>query len=267
MISQTDVATFEHLHDGVIILNIKDIDGKFQRLLRIKESPLASFYSDEVPYEIVGNRPSIIVSLAYPPPVDRSHSETMILDDVSHEILSELQKDGRKTFEELGKKVGYTGMAVKKRIRNLMNHDIIRVSALLNIEKMGIYAAVTMLELESTEALDHLLDRFRNCPRVVNMFTTLGSYNTIILSIAEDLDTLQSVSLEKCSLRSNEGIRRSDFYPIGSVHYSSHLAVREYLAHRDKDIAPCRSNCRTCQRYQTRKCVGCPATRWYRGKL
>jgi DNA-binding Lrp family transcriptional regulator len=132
---------------------------------------------------------------------------------------------------------------------------------------MGIYAAVTMLELESTEALDHLLDRFRNCPRVVNMFTTLGSYNTIILSIAEDLDTLQSVSLEKCSLRSNEGIRRSDFYPIGSVHYSSHLAVREYLAHRDKDIAPCRSNCRTCQRYQTRKCVGCPATRWYRGKL
>jgi DNA-binding Lrp family transcriptional regulator len=246
---------------------VKEIDGKFQKLLRIKESPLTNSYSDEVPYEIVGNKPSVMTSFTTPPRSDSRHLGMVPLDDVGHKIISELQKDGRRTFEELGKSVGYTGMAVKKRIKNLIDHGVIKVSALLNIAEMKMYAAVTMLEVESAQALNQILDRFRECPRVVNMFITLGSFNTIGLTVAEDLDTLQSVSLEKCSLRSNAGIRKSDFYPIGAVQYSTYLPVREFLAHGDRDVAPCRSNCKTCQRYQTRKCVGCPATKWYRGRL
>jgi DNA-binding Lrp family transcriptional regulator len=191
----------------------------------------------------------------------------MALDDVGRKIISELQLDGRKTYEELGKVVGLTGMAVKKRIRNLLNHDTMKVVALLNAANMNMYAAVTMLETENDEALNHILDRFKECPRVVNMFTTLGSYNIIALTVAEDIDTLQSESLGKCAMRSNPGVRRSDFCQIGNVNYSTYLPVREYLVRRDKDIAPCGSDCRTCERYQERRCVGCPATRWYRGKL
>lgn len=265
MVNETMTASLEHLYDGVIMLSTRETDGKYQKLLRIKESPLAGFCSDEVPYEIVDNKPFITVSISYPPRPSGMHLGALTIDDISHKLISELQKDGRKTFQEIGKSLGYTGAGIRKRVNNLVDHGVMKVSALLNTSKLKLFTAVTMLEIESAQALDRILDRFRKCPRVVNMFTTLGGVNTIALTIAEDLDTLQSVSLQKCSLRSNAGIRRSDFYPIGTVHYSSYLPVQESLARRDLDIAPCKSNCGTCERYRARKCVGCPATRWYRG--
>ena len=68
------------------------------------------------------------------------------------------------------------------------------------------------------------------------------------LIVAEDQSTLESISVEKCSLRSGEGIRRSEFYPIGNIHYSPFLPVREYLTHKERITAPCNVDCRTCQR-------------------
>jgi Lrp/AsnC family transcriptional regulator for asnA, asnC and gidA len=267
MFDRTAVSAMESLNDGVILLTLKDIEGKFQRFARVKKSPIANFYSEEVPYDIVGNKPSFPASFATAPTPSRIHPDKAALDDVSRVIISELQKDGRKTYEELGKKVGYTGMAIKKRVKNLLKRDAVKVSALLNVDKMNMRLAVTMLEIATAEDLNLLINRLRNCPRIVNMFTTLGGYSTVVLSVAEDPDTLQSFSLKRFSLNRGTGIRRSDFYPTTSTHYSPHFLVRMCLGGRDGDITPCKSNCRTCQRYQDNKCVGCPATRSYRGSL
>jgi Lrp/AsnC family transcriptional regulator for asnA, asnC and gidA len=267
MADQNTVARFEQLFDGVIVLSVKEVDRGFQRFLRIKQSPLLNFCQDEVPYDIVGNRLSLTAPYSRPSPTDRNLWRTMTVGDVNRKIISELQADGRKTYEELGKIVGLTSNAVKKRIRNLLNQNTMRVVALLNVASMKMHVAVTMLDVENDEALNHILRRFKDCPRVINMFTTLGNYNMIALTFAEDVDTLQSESLGKCALRSTAGVRRSDFYAIENAPYSAYLQVREYLVNRDRDIAPCGSDCRTCDRYHDRKCVGCPATKWYRGNL
>ncbi|MCW3991561.1 MAG: AsnC family transcriptional regulator [Candidatus Bathyarchaeota archaeon] len=189
------------------------------------------------------------------------------MDAVDHKIISKLQLDGRTTFKELGELVGYTSMGVKKRIESLQERGVIKVSALLNIKELNVSAAIVMLEIESAEAMNKLLERFRNCPRVVHIFTTLGGYNLIALIVAEDQSTLESISIEKCSLRSNDGIRRSELYPIGTIHYSPFLPVREYLAHKERTISPCNVDCGSCQRYTAQECVGCPATHYYHGPL
>lgn len=189
------------------------------------------------------------------------------MDEIDRKIVSQLQLDGRTTLKELSRIVGYTSMGVKKRVENLLEQDVIKVSALLNIEPLKLCAAILFLEIESAEAMNKLLERFRNCPRVVHIFTTLGGYNLIALTVAEDQETLESVSIEKCSLRSSEGIRRSEFYPIGNVQYSPFLSVREYLTHKERTISPCNVDCGPCQRYEAKKCVGCPATTHYRGTL
>jgi len=189
------------------------------------------------------------------------------LDDVDRKIVSRLQQDGRATFEELGEITGYTSMGVKKRLDKLLQQDIIKVTALLNPKSLNLYAAIVLLEMESTEAMRKLLERFRDCPRVVRIFTTLGGYNLIAVVIAEDQDTLESISMEKCSLRSSEGIRRSEFYPVGNIHYSSFLTIREYLTHKERTNTPCNVDCRPCQRFREEKCVGCPAARYYHGSL
>jgi DNA-binding Lrp family transcriptional regulator len=189
------------------------------------------------------------------------------LDDIDKKIIAQLQLDGRTTFDQLAKIIGFSNMGAKKRVDKLLGKGVIHISSLVDTEQLGLHAALVLIEIESAEALNKLLDRFRECPRVVNIFTTLGGYNIIALVVAEDKETLNSISVEKCSLRSGEGIRRSEFYPIGNIHYSPFLPVREYLAHKEQEITPCQVDCRPCNRYKSKKCVGCPATSYYRGNL
>jgi DNA-binding Lrp family transcriptional regulator len=189
------------------------------------------------------------------------------LDDVDRKIISQLQLDGRTTLEELARNVGYTSMGVKKRLKKLLEREIIKISASINIEPLKLYAAIVLLEMESAEAMQKLLERFKDCPRVVHIFTTLGGYNLIALVVAEGQDTLESISMEKCSLRSGGGIRRSEFYPIGNIYYSSFLPIREYLTHKENTPTPCNIDCRPCSRYKAEKCVGCPAMSYYKGTL
>jgi hypothetical protein len=98
--------------------------------------------------------------------------------------------------------------------------------------------------MESAEAMQNLLERFKECQRVVHIFKTIGGYNLIALVIAEDKDTLESISIEKCSLRSSAGIRRSEFCPIGDVYFSPFIPVRGRLAHKGRNTAPCNVDCK-----------------------
>jgi DNA-binding Lrp family transcriptional regulator len=191
----------------------------------------------------------------------------LALDTIDQKIISQLQLNGRTTFEDLGKLVGYTSMGAKKRVDRLLEEGTIKISALLNTTSLKLFPAIMLLEMESAEAMNSLLERFRECPRVVNIFTTLGGYNIMALVVAEDPDTLDSISIEKCSLRSSEGIRRSEFYPIGNIHYSPFLPVREHLTHKETVITPCKVDCGTCTRYRDQKCVGCPTTQYYKGAM
>ncbi|MEM2912153.1 MAG: AsnC family transcriptional regulator [Candidatus Bathyarchaeia archaeon] len=189
------------------------------------------------------------------------------MNDVDRKIISQLQIDGRTTLEELARNVGFTSMGVKKRLQRLIQQGAIKVSASLNPFYFKLYPAMVLLEMESAEAMQKLLERFKECPRVIQIFKTLGGYNLIALVVAENQDTLESISIEKCSLRSSAGIRRSEFYPIGEIHFLPFLMVREYLTHRGKETAPCNVDCKPCMRYTNGKCVGCPATLQYRGTL
>ena len=189
------------------------------------------------------------------------------MDDVDRKIISQLQGDGRTTLEQLARLVGFSNMGAKKRLDKLIAGGTISISALVNTERIGLHVALILIEIEDAVAVHKLLDRFKECPRVVNIFTALGGYNLIALVVAEDRETLDSISVEKCSLRSVEGIRRSEFYPIGNVYYSPFLPIREHLAHMGRDITPCGVDCHPCSRYTANKCVGCPATSYYRGTL
>ena len=189
------------------------------------------------------------------------------MDEVDQKLISNLQLNGRTTLKELGELTGYTSNGVRKRLESLQEREVLKVSALLNMETLNHTGAIVMIEVESAKAMNDILERFSKCPRVIHIFTTLSGYNLIALIMAEDQDTLQSISVEKCSLRSNEGIRRSEFYPIGKIHYSPFLCIREYLAHKGAKMTPCNVDCVSCQRYQSKKCVGCPSTQYYKGSL
>ena len=189
------------------------------------------------------------------------------MDDVDREIISQLQIDGRTTFRELGKITGYTGVGVKKRVSNLLKENAIRISAQLNLKHFGLCAAIALIETDGPETMRRLLKRFKDCPRVVHIFSTVGGFNIIALVVAENQETLESISMEKCSIRSEKGIRRSEFYPIRGIHYSPFISVRGHLTQKGLAAPPCNVDCRPCERYKSGECVRCPATEYYLGPL
>jgi len=189
------------------------------------------------------------------------------LDEVDKKIIAQLQADGRAKLQDLAKTIGYTSMGVKKRLEKLLEKGIIKVSALVNPSALKLYPAIVMLEMENAESMQKLLDRFEECPRVIHIFKTIGGYNLIALVVAETKETLESISIEKCSLRCSQGIRRSEFYPISDTYFSPFLQIREELAHKEKKVTPCKVDCDPCDRYETQKCVGCPVTTHYKGSL
>ena len=189
------------------------------------------------------------------------------MDDVDKRIITQLQVNGRTSLEELAKITGFTSMGTKKRLEKLIENGTIKISALINPRALGLHPAIVMLEMESAEAMQNVLDRFEECPRVVQIFKTIGGYNLMALIVAETRETLESISMEKCSLRCSKGIRRSEFYPIRDTFFSPFLQIRENLAHTERTATPCKVDCEPCKRYETQKCVGCPTTSNYKGSL
>jgi DNA-binding Lrp family transcriptional regulator len=189
------------------------------------------------------------------------------VDEIDKKIISKLQSDGRTTLEELAKITGFTSMGIKKRLEKLIKKEVIKITALINPDALKLHPAIVMLEMESAETMQDLLNRFEECPRVVQIFKTVGGYNLIALVVAETQETLESISMEKCSLRCSKGIRRSEFYPVSDTYFSPFLQIREKFAHKEKKVTPCNVECDPCNRYETQKCVGCPTTSKYKGSL
>jgi len=189
------------------------------------------------------------------------------LDEIDKKIITQLQADGRTTLHELSKSIGFTSMGTKKRLERLLQKGTIKISALINPTSLKLHPAIVMLEMESAEAMQDLLNRSEECPRVIQMFKTVGGYNLIALVVAETQETLESISMEKCSLRCSKGIRRSEFYPVSDTYFSPFLQIREGLAHKERKVTPCKVDCDPCNRFETQKCVGCPTTSHYKGSL
>jgi len=189
------------------------------------------------------------------------------LDDVDWKLIRLLERDGRKTFKALGEAVGYTGLGAKKRVEKLRDHGVLRLAALVNTGALDFRLAMILLEMENAEAMRKTLERYRDCPRVINFFTTMGGYNLIALVMAEDQGTLESEAMGKCGLRSGEGIRRSEFYPIGTAPHAPFIPLTLSARRTAGEVTPCGVECRSCPSFRDQKCVGCPSTSCYHGPL
>jgi len=92
------------------------------------------------------------------------------MDDIDRKIISQLQVDARTTLEELAQITGFTNMGVKKRLSKLVDQGAIRNQALMNPTAFGLIPAMILLEMKDAEAMQEVMNRFKDCPRVVHIF-------------------------------------------------------------------------------------------------
>lgn len=117
------------------------------------------------------------------------------IDATDEEILSLLVDDGRRSASEVGRKVGLSPAAAKRRIDRLEAAGIIRgYTALLDHGKLGSdIEAFTELSFAGRTQVDDIDGTVADLPELVESFTVAGDPDALVRLRVTDLDHLKRV--------------------------------------------------------------------------
>lgn len=188
-----------------------------------------------------------------------------MIDDVDRKILELLTKNGRESLSEIGKVLGLSHVAVKKRLDKLFSKRIVKVLPAINFEKLGLKAVVILAEVRTSSDIEEIFRKYSNCPRMIFLSTTMGRYNLIAIMVGEDDQTIESI-LTICSFRREKGIMKSEVHLVNSMLIPRFMPIK-IVAEKRGTITPCGMDCSNCKRYLQDLCLGCPATKTYKGIL
>jgi len=172
------------------------------------------------------------------------------LDQIDWRIIAELQRDGRLSLVELGRKVGLKHPSVRARLSRLVSSNVIRVQANLNLRKLGYNVAVVNAEVEDISSVTKEIARLSKCPKVVFVAVKSGDYNLMFLVMYRDIRELEAF-IEK-RIRKLPRLRR----------FSVELDVvmkPEFIPCDIGAVDPeCIKECETCElRHGVISCPGC----------
>jgi Lrp/AsnC family leucine-responsive transcriptional regulator len=175
-----------------------------------------------------------------------------------------LQTDPEISQVEISKRLGLTQPSISARLRKLKDSGAIALQAGMNLKKIGLHIAKIDLCIKSDT--NKIIERFKNCPYCINGFITSGKFNLTLLFVCEDINTLEAIVDN--SLR--------PLPEVVDLEFSIALApIKDLIApitswHGTDTIngeSPCGVSCKDCDMYATDRCLGCPATKEYKGNI
>jgi len=117
------------------------------------------------------------------------------LDDIDHELLRLLTRDGRATYSELSARVGLSIAATKRRVDRLCANGVITgFSAQIDSSKLG-WAVEAFIELRfrGTVTPDEMMRSMTEIQEVVAVFTIAGDPDILVWMRARDHAHLRDV--------------------------------------------------------------------------
>ena len=82
----------------------------------------------------------------------------LVPDDVSKQIIEQLQQDGRRSYAAIGKVVGLSEAAVRQRVQRLIDSNVMQVVAVTDPLELG-FARQAMIGIKAHGALDRIADQ------------------------------------------------------------------------------------------------------------
>jgi len=125
------------------------------------------------------------------------------LDDVSKAIIEQLQRDGRKSYAEIGKAVGLSEAAVRQRVQKLTDTGVVQVVAVTDPMQLGFYRQA-MIGIRCSGDTRLIADRLSEIRAVDYVVLTAGSFDIMVEVVCESDDDL--ITLLNSQIRSLEGV-------------------------------------------------------------
>ena len=191
---------------------------------------------------------------------DNMTREKIKLDEKDRKIITLLHNNQDISQEEIANEIKLSQPSVAIRIKKLKEKGILDNIIGVNLNKVGIYVAVVLVQTTNTTKI---LNLFRECPFFLNGFVLSGKQNLMLLFVGEDLASLESMIDER--LRSNKDVKSAEFNILISSIKDFILPVK--MTERPLNKPPCGIDHKECQSYHENRCFGCPATSRYKGEF
>ena len=115
------------------------------------------------------------------------------LDDTDRKIVASLQRDGRRSFADIGREVGLSTPAVKRRVDRLERTGVIRgYAAVVDAAKLGGgFEAIAEVYCADRTTPRDVLDSVTGIPEVVSAVTVSGEPDAVLRVQVDDIRHLE----------------------------------------------------------------------------
>ena len=144
---------------------------------------------------------------------------TVALDDISKQIVEQLQQDGRRAYAAIAKAVGLSEAAARARVQKLLDSEVMQVVAVTDPTQVG-FTRQAMIGVRTEGDPMKVGDRLAEVPEVDYVVTTAGSFDLLVEVVCEDdphlLDVIRQV-------RELEGVVSSEtfvYLKLNKQHYN-----------------------------------------------
>jgi Lrp/AsnC family transcriptional regulator for asnA, asnC and gidA len=116
----------------------------------------------------------------------------ILLDDISKEIIEQLQQDGRRSYAAIGQAVGLSEAAVRQRVQRLIEAGAMQIVAVTDPLTLG-FRRQTMIGIRCSGELEQVADQLAAMAEIDYVVITAGSFDLLIEVVCEDDDQLLEI--------------------------------------------------------------------------
>ena len=132
------------------------------------------------------------------------------MDELDRKIIALLQGDGRASNAKIAREVGVSEGTVRRRLRRLVQQDVVKIVAVPNLEKLG-YATTALVGLQTGPGKsDEVADAIASLEEAQYVAITTGAYDIFIWAGLESAESLGTFLRNK--IGNIEGVQRTETF-------------------------------------------------------
>jgi Lrp/AsnC family transcriptional regulator for asnA, asnC and gidA len=137
------------------------------------------------------------------------------LDDIDKRIVTELQRDGRISYADLGPIVGLSPAAVRQRVQRILDSGVVQVVGVTDPSAVG-YPVMAMLGVQVDGDVTEIADEIAAVDGVIYIVMSAGSFDLMVEVICED--TMALLDLINRKVKTVKGVRQVESFMYFGIH-------------------------------------------------
>jgi Lrp/AsnC family transcriptional regulator, regulator for asnA, asnC and gidA len=116
----------------------------------------------------------------------------LVPDDISKQIIEQLQQDGRRSYAAIGKAVGLSEAAVRQRVQRLQDTGVMQIVAVTDPLTLG-FRRQAMIAIKTDGDLEKVAGQLADLNEIDYVVITAGSYDVLAEVVCEDDEQLLEI--------------------------------------------------------------------------